>query len=87
MPVMGIAVGMVMMVVPVVMIVVVPMIVIVAMAMPLNLRRSASTDGTHHATSISLIRISSPATGISRAPPHSGQGASRSSISTSRAQS
>jgi hypothetical protein len=46
-----------------------------------------SADRAHHTTSMSLIRISSPASGISRPPPHSGQGSSRSFSSTLSPQS
>lgn len=75
------------------MIVAMAMRMIVGMAMrvrtgmPLLRAGSAAADSAHQITSISLIRISSPATGISLPPPQSGQGSSRAMISTSRVQS
>lgn len=77
--------SMVMIVVMVMM--VVPMAVIMGMGMPhcLAVRRyrvAAAAYRAHQITSKSLIRISSPASGISRPPPHKGQGSSLSWIST-----
>ncbi len=80
--------SMVMIVVMVVMVVmVVPMAVIMGMGMPhrLAIRRyrvAAAAYRAHQITSKSLIRISSPASGISRPPPQSGHGSSLSWIST-----
>lgn len=54
---------------------------------PRQSRVAASAYRAHHTTSMSLIRISSPATGTSRPPPQIGQGSSRSSICTSFRQS
>ncbi len=67
------------MVVPVRM-VMMPMVVVVGLSR--HLAVAAAADCAHHAISRSLIRISSPDTGMSRPPPHSGQGSSRFSIST-----
>jgi hypothetical protein len=68
-------------VIPMVMTMVVrPMVVMVGVA--LHLAVTASADCAHHAISRSLIRISSPDTGMSRPPPQSGQGSRRWSIST-----
>jgi hypothetical protein len=63
--------------------------VVMMVILPLPLDRScpASANRAHQITSISLIRISSPPTGINRPPPQSGQGDSRSAISTSATQS
>lgn len=77
--------SMIMIVVTVVM--VVPMAVIMGMGMPhrLAIRRyrvAAAAYRAHQITSKSLIRISSPASGISRPPPQSGHGSSLSWIST-----
>ena len=46
-----------------------------------------SANRAHHTTSMSLIRISSPASGISRLPPQFGQGSSLSASSTLSPQS
>lgn len=80
---------------PVVVVVVVTMVVIMMVmtsmvmrvAVPLDAGCSTSANVTHHTTSRSLILISSPDTGISLPPLHSGQGANRSLISTSFMQS
>lgn len=63
------------------------MIVVMIVGVALDLGIPASANRAHQTTSKSLIRISSPPVGISRPPPHSGQGSSRSAISTSLAQS
>ncbi len=75
------------MAVPVIVGVVVMMVVVLMPMMPLDRSCPASANRAHQITSISLIRISSPPTGISRPPPQSGQGDSRSAISTSATQS
>lgn len=76
---------------PVMVIVTVAMIVVMIVVMivgeALDLCISASANRAHQTTSKSLIRISSPPVGISFPPPQSGQGSSRSAISTSLAQS
>ena len=48
---------------------------------------STSANCTHHTTSRSFIRNSSPPAGTSLPPPQSGQGSSRAAITTSLAQS
>lgn len=75
------------MVMGVVMMMMVPMAVIMGMGMPHRLavrryRVAAAAYRAHQITSKSLIRISSPASGISRPPPQSGHGSSLSWIST-----
>ncbi len=84
-----VVVAMVMVVVVVAMVMVVVMAVIVGMAMGMpdrfTVRRhnvAAAAYRAHQITSKSLIRISSPASGISRPPPQSGHGSSLSWIST-----
>jgi hypothetical protein len=68
--------------------VIVPMVMAVAIAMSASqFRISASANGTHQTTSMSLICISSPPWGNSLPPPQSGQGDRRSAISTSFMQS
>ena len=57
-----------------------PVVVVVRLAR--HLAVAASANRAHHAISMSLIRISSPETGMSRPPPQSGQGSSRFPIST-----
>ena len=76
-----------MMTMVVVMMMVVPMAVIMGMGMPHRLavrryRVAAAAYRAHQITSKSLIRISSPSSGMSRPPPHKGHGSSLSSIST-----
>ena len=75
----------VVMVMPVVVVVVV--VVVMAVGMALVRAVAATANRAHQTTSMSLIRISSPADGRILPPPHSGQGASLSAISTSRMQS
>ncbi len=65
-----------------------PVVVPMVMAMSASqFRISASANGTHQTTSMSLICISSPPWGNSLPPPQSGQGDRRSAISTSFMQS
>lgn len=87
--------GMVVMIVvgmPVIMAMIMPvaMAIVVPMVSPMSasqFRISASANGTHQTTSMSLICISSPPWGNSLPPPQSGQGDRRSAISTSFMQS
>ncbi len=69
-------------VMPVIMMVVVMRMVVTVVMVPLDLAVPASANSAHQITSISLIRISSPPSGISLPPPQSGHGSSRSAIST-----
>lgn len=55
--------------------------------MPLDLAVSAAANRAHQMTSMSLILISSPPSGISLPPPQRGQGSSLWSISTVSMQS
>lgn len=64
-----------------------PVILGLPPCLPFQRRAAAPAYRAHHTTSMSLIRISSPPTGISRPPPQRGQGSSRFSISTSTPQS
>lgn len=57
------------------------------LGLPLEPRVAATAYRAHQITSMSLIRISSPPSGISLPPPHVGQGSSRFSISTCAMQS
>ncbi len=97
---MGVAMSAVMVVVAVVMVVMVVAItmgvimhVVVRMSCPVIVRMpfdraaAAAANRAHQMTSISLILISSPPSGISFPPPQVGQGSSRWSISTVSMQS
>ena len=68
-------------VVVMVMVMVMVMVVRHRLAVP-GYRLAAAAYRAHQITSRSLIRISSPASGISRPPPQSGHGSSRLRIST-----
>lgn len=60
---------------------------VMVMAVPLDPAVSAAANRAHQMTSMSLILISSPPSGISLPPPQRGQGSSRWSISTVSMQS
>ncbi len=86
---MGMRVGMgmrvvVAMIMTVVMVTMVMMVVmpVLPVGMPLEPCIAAAAYRAHQITSMSLIRISSPPSGISLPPPQFGQGSSRLSIST-----
>lgn len=72
---------------PVLMPVLVAVAVVVVMGLTFDGPRPASANRAHQITSISLILISSPPSGISLPPPQFGQGSSLCSISTVSMQS
>ncbi len=72
---------------PVLVAVAVVVIMVVVMGLTFDGPRPASANRAHQITSISLILISSPPSGISLPPPQLGQGSSLCSISTVSMQS
>ncbi len=87
----GVTRAVVMVIVPMMMVPAMPVPVLVAVVVIMGLTfdgpRPASANRAHQITSISLILISSPPSGISLPPPQFGQGSSLCSISTVSMQS